>query len=175
MYYSFTLIFVSSLPLLLQFNTLAFFLFIYRRFVCGYPWCVSYPALPSGCRNIVAKLWSTIKISSFVPCFEYEFCSSFLVSRFFASARFHSFVPPLVSHWPNKVHVSGSSPRFTIGHARLRLFLWLTCQAFRRFGRSLSVYPRALGGALFLSSREISIWRRIIVTKQSERKGTKRR
>ena len=69
MYYSFTLtfsffFFFSSLPLQFLY---VLFLFIYRRFVCGYPWCVSYPALPSGCRNIVAKLWSTIKISSFVP------------------------------------------------------------------------------------------------------------
>ena len=32
-----------------------FFFFIYRRFVCGYPWCVSYPALPSGYRNIVVE------------------------------------------------------------------------------------------------------------------------
>lgn len=64
-----------------------FSLFIYRRFVCGYPWCVSYPALPSGCRNIVflRNCGLRLKFHHLSPCFKYEFCSSYF--SFFPFSR----------------------------------------------------------------------------------------
>lgn len=108
-----------------------FSLFIYRRFVCGYPWCVSYPALPSGCRNIVflRNCGLRLKFHHLSPCFKYEFCSSYfsffpfsrtrilisfcslLFCFFFFALSPIPFVPPsLLSHSSNKV--SRSSPRF---------------------------------------------------------------
>lgn len=107
-----------------------FSLFIYRRFVCGYPWCVSYPALPSGCRNIVflRNCGLRLKFHHLSPCFKrilflllfffslftysysHFFLFSFVLFFFFALSPI-PFVPlSLLSHSSNKV--SRSSPRF---------------------------------------------------------------